>query len=343
MQFKTKQLFAAMLTVMASTYGVADVTEQFAVEPTHAQKLQDKIVESSEFLQKINVIGVTEIKGEKVIGSVAGFNGKRTNTEEKDRQTKSVLQLGSQFYELHSTEFDTHLKYATVDAWAKFPDFEERYAGWVRKAIALARIRVGWHGIEAAAETDEAANPNGEDVNKGWLQLMREFDGGSQWFVEGATLGEIRIGPGGDFENLDAAVHATFQMVDEVHREQGGFVAMIGSDLLAMDKAQLYAAQGQKPTEKERIENQAITRTYRGLPAVSPTYFPRRGIFITRFDNLSIYFQDDSWRRKIEDNAKRNRVEDYNSVNEGYVVEDETAAAGIEYANVKIKDGDDWV
>lgn len=42
---------------------------------------------------------------------------------------------------------------------------------------------------------------------------------------------------------------------------------------------------------------------------------------VTSWDNLSIYFQDSSWRKQTVDNPKRSRVEDYNSRNEGYVIE----------------------
>ncbi|WP_026180455.1 phage major capsid protein, P2 family [Hahella ganghwensis] len=345
MNFKTKKLFNDMCSAMAATYGVSSVAEQFSVEPTIAQELQDKITESFGFLQLVNVIGVAELKGEKVIGSVTGFVPKRTDTDSRDRQTSDVLSLGSKGYELHPVEYDTHIKYKTIDSWAKFPDFQARYAGWVRKAISLSKLRVGWLGTSCAfPETKPADNPNGEDVNKGWLQLLREFNSGAQWFTEGAKApGEIRIGPGGDFENLDAAVHACKQMIDELHRDGGDLVALIGGDLLAEDKAQLYTAQGQKPTEKERIENQAIIRTYGGLPAMTAPFFPGRGLLITSLDNLSIYYQEDSIRRQVIDNPKRNRIEDFNSLNEGYVIEDETKAAGFEFAHVKLPDGaDGW-
>lgn len=340
---KQKLLFAAMLTVMAETYGVTTVTEQFEVTPTHAQKLQDKIVEQDYFLAKINVVPVDELKGEKVLGSVAGLLPARTNTDNNDRETSDVASLGSQTYELFKTEFDTHIKYKKIDSWAKFPDFQERYANWIRKAIALARVNVGWYGVEAAEETDKEANPNGEDVNKGWLQLLREYNNGAQWLDEGGTENEIRIGEGGDFPNLDAAVHACLQLINPVHRRGNDLVVFIGDDLLADEQAKLYAAQGRTPSEKERIKNILVTRTYGNLPVDTPTGFPGRGLLITSYDNLSLYYQDDSWRRKIEDNAKRDRVEDYNSVNEGYVIEDEEKAAGFEFANIKIKAGNDWV
>lgn len=340
---KHKQLFTAMLAVFATSYGVPSVAEEFTVTPSVTQRLQDKIVEQDTFLPKINVFGVDEIKGEKVLGSAEGFVPSRTNTDANDRSPQSVIALGSKSYELFPTEFDTYIKYATIDAWAKFPDFQERYANWVRKAIAMARVRVGWYGTSAAAVTDKATNPNGEDVNKGWLQLLREYNSGAQWFDEGATAGEIRIGAGGDFVNLDAAVHACKMMLDPIYRESGKLVVFIGTDLLAADKAALYDAQGGTPSEKERIANEKVTKTYGGLPVDTPTGFPARGILVTSYDNLSIYYQASSWRRKIEDNAKRNRVEDYNSVNEGYVIENEEMAAGFEYVNVKIKDGANWI
>jgi P2 family phage major capsid protein len=343
MQPKTKKLFAAMTIAMATTYGVDSVAEEFNVTPTVAQELQDAIVESEEFLGLINLVPVDQIKGEKVLGSAAGLISKRTNTDANDRQTSSVVNLGGKAYELFPTEFDTHLKHSTIDAWAKFKNFEERYAMWVRRAIALARIKVGFYGTSAAAETDSVSNPNGEDVNIGWLQLLRDYASGKQWF-DGSTgtqaVNEIRVGAGGDFENLDSAVHAAKMMVNPLHRGAGDLVAIVGDDLVAEEKAALYKALGQKPTEKERVETEVVSKVYGGCKLVTDVpFFPARGLLVTSLDNLSIYYQTDSWRRSVGDNPKRSRVEDFNSVNEGYVIEDEEKAAGFEFANVKVPDG----
>jgi P2 family phage major capsid protein len=339
----SKQKYLAFCVAMATTFGVASVSEQFNVTPTVAQKLQSKIVEEDTFLAKINIFPVTQIKGEKVLGAVAGVLGKRTNTDTTDRAPQEVLALGSQDYELFSTEFDTFIKYATVDAWAKFPEFQELYASWVRKAIAMARVRTGWYGTSAAAVTNKTTYPNGEDVNKGWFQHMREYDAGSHWMLQGVTANQIRIGAGGDYENLDAAVHDCRQLLDPIYRERGDLVVFIGSDLLAADKATLYVAQGATPSEKERIANEKVTKMYGGLPVATPSGFPSRGLFITTYSNLSWYFQDTSVRRQVIDNPKRNRVEDYTSLNDGYVVENEELAAGFEFKNIKIKEGGSWV
>lgn len=343
MKDASKKKYLSFCIAMATAFGVESVAQQFSVTPSVAQTLQDKIVEEDTFLQKINIFPVDEIKGEKVLGAVAGVVGKRTNTDNNDRVPQEVLALGSKDYELFPTEFDTYIKYATVDAWAKFPDFQERYAGYVRKAIAMARVRTGWYGTSAAAVTDKVANPNGEDVNKGWFQHMREYDGGSHWMLQGVTANQIRIGEGGDYPNLDAAVHDCRQMLDPIFRERGDLVVFIGSDLLAADKAALYVAQGATPSEKERIANEKVTKTYGGLPVDTPSGFPSRGLFITTYDNLSWYYQDSSVRRQVVDNPKRNRVEDYTSVNDGYVVENEELAAGFEFKNIKIKEGAAWV
>jgi len=56
-------------------------------------------------------------------------------------------------------------------------------------------------------------------------------------------------------------------------------------------------------------------------------------VFITRFDNLSIYYQDDKRRRLIRDEPELDQVTDYNSSNEAYVIEDLDYACLVE--NIK--------
>jgi len=51
---------------------------------------------------------------------------------------------------------------------------------------------------------------------------------------------------------------------------------------------------------------------------------------VTSLKNLSIYWQDTSWRRQQIDNPKKDQYEDFNSRQEGYVVEIEEKAALIE-------------
>jgi P2 family phage major capsid protein len=314
------KMYADMQLAIAETYGVPLSSKMFSVEPSIAQELNDAITAKADFLQRINVIPVTEIKGEKVFIGVSGPVTGRTNTKTTDRVAKDASALDNSTYELSSTESDVGLPYAKIDAWAKFPDFHQRYSAAVQKQIALDRIMVGFHGLKAAAQTDIDAYPMLQDVNKGWLQQLRE-QAPQQVLKEGKTPGKVTLGPNGDYANLDALVHDTKQMVDERLRDGGDLVAIIGTDLLAADKAKLYAKQGDTPTEKERIEDAQVIATYGGLPSFSVPFFPVNGVLVTSWDNLSIYFQDSSWRKQTVDNPKRSRVEDYNSRNEGYVIE----------------------
>ncbi|MGU3346790.1 phage major capsid protein, P2 family [Pseudomonas monsensis] len=314
------KMYAAMQLAMAETYGVELSSKMFSVEPSITQELNDAITAKSDFLSRINVIGVSEIKGEKVFIGVSGPVTGRTNTKTTDREAKDASELDNTTYELSSTESDVGLPYAKIDAWAKFPDFHQRYSAAVQKQIALDRIMVGFHGLKAAAQTDIAAYPMLQDVNKGWLQQLRE-QAPQQVLKEGKAAGKVTLGLDGDYANLDALVHDTKQMVDERLRDGGDLIAIIGSDLLAADKAKLYAKQGDVPTEKERIEDAQVIATYGGLPSFSVPFFPVNAVLVTSWDNLSIYFQDSSWRKQTVDNPKRSRVEDYNSRNEGYVIE----------------------
>lgn len=330
-----RQRYHALQARIAQTYGVETAREEFNVEPSLAQTLNDQITLSSAFLQRINVIGVSEIKGEKVMMGVNGTVTGRTDTDKKDREPRNVLGLDGDGYELHDTHSDVTLKFSTIDAWAKFKDFAQRYTAAVRRQIALDRIMVGWHGIKVAPDTDREAFPLLQDVNKGWLQIMRE-KAAQQILVEGATKGKILLGIGGDYVNLDSLVHDVSLMIDEEFRDGGDLVAIVGRDLLAHDKGKLYAKQGHTPSEKVKVEMAQVIDTYGGLPSYTCPHFPAKGVVVTSFDNLSIYFQGSSWRRYLLENPKRSRAEDYNSRNEGYVVEQLGKFAAIEAGNVEL-------
>jgi hypothetical protein len=53
--------------------------------------------------------------------------------------------------------------------------------------------------------------------------------------------------------------------------------------------------------------------------------------------------QEGSWRRHLKDKPEKDRVEDFNSRNEGYVVETPDKFVGIDFNNVVLPDGaDGW-
>ena len=58
--------------------------------------------------------------------------------------------------------------------------------------------------------------------------------------------------------------------------------------------------------------------------------FPENAFLVTSFDNLSIYFQETGKRRKVIDNASLDRVEEYQSSNDAYVIETYDKVAFVE-------------
>ncbi|STH53222.1 P2 family phage major capsid protein [Escherichia coli] len=60
-----------------------------------------------------------------------------------------------------------------------------------------------------------------------------------------------------------------------------------------------------------------------GLQAVRAPFFPPNALLITRLDNLSILLAGrHPAAASVIDNPKRDRIENFESVNEAYVVED---------------------
>jgi len=336
MKTTTKLLYTAVLAGLALNYGVASMSEQFAIEPTIEQKLYDQVYESAEFLQQIDTQMVDDLVGSSltlgVSGGVTGRAGVETD-DTKERQTKDPSGLADREYRCYPVECDVHITWQKMDQWAKFPDFHIRFRNHVRMAVALDIIKIGWNGTAAAPVTNVATYPLMQDVNIGWQQLVRR-DAPERAISDGNQKdGEIRIGEGGDFENLDSAVHDLLQGIPE-HKRMG-MIAIIGTDLLAKEKGKLYAKQAHTPSEKEKLELEQIIETYGGLKAYKVPFFPSKGIMVTSFENLAHYIQNGSTRTHVEDNHKKKRVEDYQSRNDCYYIHDLECIVFFEAAAVK--------
>ena len=328
MRNNTRRLYDAYAAEVAKLNGVDRVDVKFSVEPTVQQRLEDKIQESSDFLKKINFHGVTEQEGEKIGLGVSGPVASTTDTTKQDRQTSDISTLDGRKYRCEQTNSDTHITYQKLDAWAKFPDFQTRIRDAIIRRQALDRIMIGFHGVKRAATSDRAANPMLQDVNKGWLQEMRE-QAPQRVMKEGKKdSGKIIVGgAGGDYANLDALVFDVVNhMIDPWYAEDPDLVVVCGRQLLA-DKYFPIVNQTNRPTDALAVDMIISQKRIGNLPAVRVPYFPPNGLLVTRLDNLSIYFQEGSRRRTIVDNAKRDRIENYESSNDDYVLEDLGCAA----------------
>lgn len=321
MRNETRVLFEKYTTQVAKLNGVGDASKKFSVSPSVQQTLENKIQESSEFLSQINIIGVRDLKGEKLGLGVTSTIAGRTNVDNNPRSPRDVTGVDGKDYECKFTEFDTAIPYSKLDAWAKFPDFQARIRDAIVRQQALDRIMVGFNGTSAAAQTNRATNPLLQDVNIGWLQKYRD-EATARVLKQVSLANKVRVGKAGDYENLDALVYdAVNELIDPWHRESTDLVAIVGRKLMS-DKYFPLINREQEPSESKALDLIISQKRIGGLGAVRAPFVPEGTIFITSLENLSIYFQEDSRRRHIKEAPERNRIENYESSNDAYVVED---------------------
>lgn len=333
--------YVANVALMNGVDAAAVTTSKFTVEPSVQQRLEDKVQESSEFLSKINIVPVDEMKGEVLGLGVGGTIAGRTNTAAGNRRVGiDPTGLSSHTYECKQTNFDTALKYAKLDMWAKFKDFEVRIQRAILQRCSLDRILIGFNGVNAAVATNRVTYPKLQDVNYGWLYHIRQ-DAPERVLDEvedGKVAGKVTYGTDGDYATLDALVwDAKQSLIAEHAREDTGLVVIVGGALLH-DKYFPMINKSEDPTEQIARDVIMSTKRLGGLAAYQVPGFPANTILITRFDNLSIYYQDGKRRRHIKDEPELDQITDYQSSNEAYVIEDYDYIALVE--NIQLNDLD---
>jgi P2 family phage major capsid protein len=358
MRNETRALFMSYCSQIALLNGVPSATDQFAVAPSVEQKLEDKIKESSEFLNSINIVPVIDQEGQVLAISTTRTIAGRTDTSGGTRRNPTDPNDSSEKrrYLCKKTDFDWGQSYALMDAWRHKPDFQTLMRDAILKQQGRDRIMIGWNGTSAAAQTDRVANPMLQDVNIGWIKKLRDnapaqimSDGGLTVKSNGtnnAAVKAIYIKAGADlydpslnnatsaeadYSSLDALVLDAKRLIPEWWRGDTSLVVIVGHDLVD-DKyfniAQATGADAMQVESTDRILRS--TKQIGGLPAVRVPFFPANAIMITRLDNLSIYVQEGSRRRQLKDEPEYNRIANYESVNEAYVIEEYEMVAYVE-------------
>ncbi|HEX7856048.1 MAG TPA: phage major capsid protein, P2 family [Sphingobium sp.] len=341
MRNDTRLLFTAYVRHIALLSGVADATKKFTVAPAVEQKLEERIKQTSEFLSQINFVPVDQQEGDKVGVGVTRPIASRTNTAAGTRRTPTdptdTSDLGR--YRCEQTNFDHAIKYVKLDAWAHRPEFQTLLRDVIVKQQGRDRIMIGWNGTSVAATTDRAANPLLQDVNKGWLYKIRTF-APERVLSDGALTADatkaIYVADVGDptkrdFKTLDALVFDATEMLDEWNRDDTDLVVIVGRNLLQDKFANIIEGAGNTATEMEaRDRILTLPKQIGGKRAIVVPFFPANSLLITRLDNLSIYNQNGTRRRLLKDEPALDQIENYESVNEAYVVEDYGVCALVE-------------
>lgn len=311
---------------------ITSAARTFAVAPSIQQVLVDKMTENTGFLSGVGIFIVPEIKGEKLgLGLDGKIVSSRTDVLAAARAPKSLWSLDSTMYECRDTHFDTYLTYAQIDMWAKFPDFELRISKQLIEAQKADRIKIGFNGIAHAPNTNRALNPLGQDVNVGWLERLR-LNAPQNVIDSGGVANEVSFGshPAADFKTLDALViSAVNELVAPWHVNRTDLVVLVSRDLLEDKYFDLYNIAA-PATEQLATQVLDLQRRIGRYPAKVVPWFPAGTIAVTFIANLSIYEQQGSRRRKMDDNAARSRFDNFESFNEDYVIEDYDAMCLVE-------------
>ncbi|MFQ9381206.1 MAG: P2 family phage major capsid protein [Escherichia coli] len=178
MKKNTRFAFNAYLQQLARLNGVA--VEELSSKFTGWADLYGRTLEktrsrqSAAFLTLINVTPVTEQSGQLLGLGVGSTIAGTTDTTAKEREPVDPTLMVDVEYKCEQTNFDTVLTYAKLDLWAKFQDFQVRIRNAIVKRQALDRIMIGFNGVKRAKTSNRSENPLLQDVNKGWLQKIRE-------------------------------------------------------------------------------------------------------------------------------------------------------------------------
>lgn len=336
MRPETRRQYDEYTQRVAQLNGVSNPANMFAIEASVQQTMERRIQESSAFLQSINMVGVTDLQGEKIGVGVSGTIAGRTDTSgDAERNPRDVTALDSNMYVCEKTDFDTAIPYSRLDAWARQKNFQSLLRDAIIHRQALDRIMIGFNGTSAAKNTNRTANPLLQDVNKGWLQQYREH-AAERVMTGGATDNVINIGKDKDYENLDALVmDAVASMIDPWHRHDPGLRVIIGRDLIH-DKYFPIINKENAPTEQLAADLVLGAKRIGGLQPVDVPFIPANAIMITTLSNLSIYWQIDARRRYLQEQPQKNRVANFESSNDAYVIEDYGLGCVIE--NIKVGD-----
>lgn len=318
---KAEQMLRKFAAGLAKANGQVDTSRYFSLTDPKETQLRNALLESSEFLRLLpNVLDVDQITGQVVTTGKKGiYTGRK-----KDGRFSRALGVGGNEYKLVETDSGSYLPYSLLVVWANAgseEEFFQRIQAFSNESFALDMLRVAFNGTSAAENTDPDANPNGEDVNIGWHKIVQERT------PEQIITGDVTIGgANADFMGLDAAVtDLVHTSIYEPFRNDPRLVVLASADLIGADVTTLMN-KIDRPTEK--VAAQLIGRQIAGRTVYTPPFMPEGRLIVTTLDNLHIYTQQGTRKRKAEWVDDRKRFENNYLRMEGYAVEhDELYAA----------------
>ncbi|MEI8607938.1 phage major capsid protein, P2 family [Enterovibrio sp. Hal110] len=309
---------------LAATYGTANPEKQFSITPVIETKLRQAILHAAAFLSMITHSPVDQIKGQVIDVGTGGLLTGRV----KDGRFRGGLSHDGNTYELVETDSCAVIKWQTMTQWANSGssgEFIKLMNNAATRNFALDMLRIGFHGKTVAETTDPDTHPLGQDVNKGWLQIVKEK-------AAAQVLPSALLDPKGQaqdsYKNLDALVNDLVSTtIHEVFQEDTDLVVLVGRDLVSAEQHRLLSA-ADTPTEHKAA--QSLATTIDGKKAYTPPFFPKNALWVTTPKNLQILTQRGTQWRKARNEEDRKQFENSYLRMEGYGVGNFDKFAAIE-------------
>lgn len=325
---KAEAMLRKFAAGLAKANGQVDTSRFFSLTDPKETHLRNALLQSSEFLRLLpNVLDVDQVQGQVVSTGKPGiYTGRK-----KDGRFSRPLGVDGNEYKLRETDSGSYLAYSLLVVWANAgseEEFFQRIQAFSNESFALDMLRVAFNGTSAAEDTDPEANPNGEDVNIGWHQIVKTRS------AEQIITGDVTIGgANADFIGLDAAVtDLVHTCIYEPLRNDPRLIVLASADLIGAD-ATTMMNKIDRPTEK--VAAQLIGRQIAGRTVYTPPFMPEGRLIVTTLDNLHIYTQRGTRKRKAEWNDDRKRFENNYLRMEGYAVEHDELYAAFDKITLK--------
>ena len=325
---RAREFISAYAAGLAEHYGIDNPGRYFALNDPQETTLRAALLEAVEFLGMIYCADVDQLSGQVVS---VGASALHTGRSKEGRFIRRVGVDGND-YKLVETDSCAALRWDLLSVWANAGgenEFFQLVQAFSNEAFALDMLRIGFNGTDVAENTDPKKNPNGEDVNIGWHERMKNYKDGAQIITDPVVLDVS-----GDYRSLDAmAADLINTKIPQQYRNDPRLVVLVGADLVAAEQYRLYQA-ADRPTEK--IAAQILGNTIAGRKAVVPPFMPGKRMVVTPLSNLHIYTQRNTRQRKAEFVEDRKQYENKYLRNEGYAVEVPELYAAIDEEAVTI-------
>lgn len=305
----------------------------YSLTAPRSTALRNAILESSALLKQLTVMDVPYPQGQVV---TVGEGTLRTGRKKTGRFTKGSGISGNEFM-LVETDSCCVITWEQLAVWGNSGSqgqFIQMMNNTAVLNFATDMLRIGFNGTHIAEDSDPDTFQNGEDVNIGWHQFVKN------WVAEDAKkranriiTAPVRLGVGGDYLSLDAAGSDLVRALPTKYQDDPGLIILVGADLVAAEEVRLYN-QEDKPTEN--VAAQKLSKNIAGRPAIVPPFMPGKRMVATTLKNLQILTLMNSRRRKAEDVGDRKQFENSYWRYEGYALGDPDCYAALDETAVEL-------